>query len=107
MKFYRKICDILYWNQVTVQDTSFHVRLFLFLLYLSALCGYIVIFDIDCLRFIRKKKQLLLSCFQNKFQFIFYQIKNLLLSFTVSLFFKTLHFTPSSEDNHLNPALRF
>lgn len=106
MKFYRKICDILYWHHVTAHDPSFHVRLILFFLYFCAICGYIVVFDIDGVRLIRKKKQLLPSHCHHEYRLTFDQIKKLLSYSTVCFFFNTAHFTPSSEDNYLNPVLR-
>jgi hypothetical protein len=106
MKFYRKICDILYWHHVTAHDPSFHVRLLLFFLYFCAICGYIVVFDIDGIYLIRKRKQLFCFRLMNKSQFTFEQLKKILSPLTVDFFVVSTHFTPSSENNYLNPILR-
>lgn len=106
MEFYRKICNKLYWQKVTIKERSFFVRLTMILFSIFALFGYAVVFDIEGVRFIKYKRQLLNSKSSNLNSLTFEQMKKLLscrhLYFTIN----ASHFFPTSAGDHLSPALR-
>jgi hypothetical protein len=106
MEFYSKICNMLYWQKVTIKERSFFVRLTMVLFSIFALFGYSVVFDIEGVSLVKYKRQLMNSKSSNLNSLTFEQMKKLLscrhLYFTIN----ASHFSPTSEGNHLSPALQ-
>ena len=106
MEFYSKIRNMLYWQKVTIKERSFFVRLTMVLFSIFALFGYAVVFDIEGVRLIKYERQLMNSKSSNLNSLTFEQMKKLLscrhLYFTIN----ASHFFPTSEGNHLSPALQ-
>ncbi|MDP2209475.1 MAG: hypothetical protein Q8K98_12010 [Bacteroidota bacterium] len=106
MKFYRKICDKLYWQKLSAKQPSYHIRLLLIFISIFALFGYSVVLDSEGYKLVRRKKQLLNYDRRNQIYLTFEQIQKMISYLTVSMVITTHLFSPSSEDNHLCPVLR-
>jgi hypothetical protein len=106
MKFYRKICNMLYWQKVTIKERAFFVRFMMVLFSIFALFGYAVVFDIEDVRLVKFKRQLQNSKSPNLNSLVFELMKNFLSCLYFYFTINTSHFYPTSEGNHLSTSLR-
>lgn len=106
MKFYRNICDKLYWQKLSAKQPSYHIRLLLVCFSIFALFGYSVVLDSEGYKLVRRKKQLLNYDRRNPIYLTFEQIQKMISYLTLSIVITIHIFSPSSEDNHLCPVLR-